>query len=55
MLKEKIQQLAKAYQAESIEIRRHIHAHPELSYQEVETGKYISSSLLAIPIIGIWP
>ena len=26
-------------------IRRHLHAHPELSYQEVDTGKFISKTL----------
>lgn len=45
MLKEKIQRLAKAYQSKVIEIRQHLHAHPELSYQEVETGKYIAQQL----------
>jgi amidohydrolase len=50
MLKEKIQQLANAYQSEAIEIRRHLHMNPELSYEEVETGKFISKTLTALGI-----
>jgi amidohydrolase len=45
MLKEKIQQLAKQYAAEFIEVRHHLHAHPELSYQEFETSKFIQQKL----------
>lgn len=45
MLKEKIKQLAKASHVEIVEIRRHLHSHPELSFQEVETGKFISRKL----------
>lgn len=45
MLKEKIKSLAEQYQQEFIEIRRHLHAHPELSYQEFETSKYIQHKL----------
>lgn len=45
MLKEKIKQLAKAYHQDTIAIRRHLHQHPELSYEEVETGKYIAAKL----------
>jgi len=50
MLLEKIKSLAKEYQAENITIRRHLHAHPELSYQEFETSKYIQAQLKAIGI-----
>ncbi len=45
MLKEKIQKLAKAYKSDIIDIRRHIHMNPELSFEEVETGKFISRKL----------
>lgn len=45
MLKEKIKNLAKNYKEEFISIRRHIHAHPELSYVEFETSKYIQEKL----------
>jgi hippurate hydrolase len=42
---EKIKKLAKEYADEFIEIRRHLHANPELSYQEFETSKFIQSKL----------
>ena len=45
MLKSKIKSLASAALPEIITIRRHIHAHPELSFEEVNTSKYISSKL----------
>ncbi len=44
-IKEKIKELAQKYQNHAIEIRRHLHTYPELSYQEVETGKYIAKQL----------
>lgn len=51
MLLQRIQQLAQQYSNEVIAIRRHLHAHPELSYQEWETSKYIQEQLnfLKIP------
>src|SRR5438105_12499558 len=45
MIKEKIKQLASAYANEFIEIRHHLHSHPELSYQEFETSKFIQQKL----------
>jgi hippurate hydrolase len=45
MLKEKIKTLAQQYEQEFIFIRRHLHAHPELSYQEFETSKYVQQKL----------
>lgn len=45
MLKEDIKQRSKDYADEFISIRRHLHAHPELSYQEFETSKYVQSKL----------
>ena len=45
MLKEEIKQLAKKYHQDVIAIRRHIHQHPELSFQEKETGRYIANQL----------
>jgi len=44
-MKAKIQQLSKEYLEEIRVVRRHLHANPELSYQEVETGKYICAKL----------
>lgn len=42
---EKIKSLAKKYAPEFIEVRHHLHAHPELSYQEFETSKFIQQKL----------
>ena len=42
---EKIKLLAKQYAAEFIAIRRHIHANPELSYEEFETSAFIQQKL----------
>ncbi len=51
MLKEKIRQLAKKYAPETIEIRRHLHANPELSYKEFQTSVFVKDRLkeLGIP------
>jgi hippurate hydrolase len=48
----KIKTLAKEYAAEFIEIRHHLHAHPELSYQEFETSKFVQGKLkdFGIPV-----
>ena len=40
-----IRQLAEQYLPMAIEIRRHLHRNPELSFHEVETGKYIAARL----------
>ena len=45
MLQEKIRQLAKQYADEFIAVRRHLHAHPELSYKEFETSSFIQQKL----------
>ena len=50
MLLQKIKQLAADYAPESIAIRRHIHANPELSYQEFNTSKFVQDKLTAIGI-----
>lgn len=42
-----IKQLAKKYAPDFIQIRRHLHAHPELSFQEYQTSQYIQSLLSA--------
>jgi amidohydrolase len=44
-MKERIKQLAQEYLADIITIRRHLHAHPELSYQEKETAQFVQSKL----------
>ena len=42
---ERIKSLAKKYAPEFIEVRQHLHAHPELSYQEFETSKFVQQKL----------
>ena len=42
---ERIKQLAASYNDEFIKIRHHLHAHPELSYQEFNTSKFIQEKL----------
>ena len=44
-LKERIQQLAEKYFKEFVEIRHHLHANPELSYQEFETSAFKQQKL----------
>ncbi len=50
MLKEKIRLLAKQYAPETIEIRRHLHAHPELSYKEFQTSAFVQEKLKSLGI-----
>lgn len=50
MLQEKIQQLAKKYFSEVQANRRHLHSHPELSFQEFETAKFIAQKLQSYQI-----
>ncbi len=50
MLKNRIKQLAKEYFKDTVAIRRHLHAHPELSYQEKKTGKYVAAQLKKVKI-----
>jgi amidohydrolase len=45
MLIEKIKMLAKQHAPEFIEVRHHLHANPELSYEEYETSKFIQQKL----------
>ena len=45
MLKETLQTAARNYKDEFIAVRRHLHAHPELSYQEFETSAYVQEKL----------
>jgi amidohydrolase len=45
MLQQKIRELAGLYAPQFVEIRQYLHAHPELSYQEFETSKFVQSKL----------
>jgi len=47
---EKIKSLARQYAPEFIDIRHHLHANPELSYQEFETARFVQDKLLAFNI-----
>ncbi|WP_100628732.1 M20 metallopeptidase family protein [Algoriphagus formosus] len=50
MLKEKIKSLAQELKEEVISNRRHLHANPELSYQEFETANFVKQKLEEIGI-----
>ena len=50
MLQEKIKQLAAQYATENITMRRHLHSHPELSYKEFETSKFVQQKLADLGI-----
>ena len=49
-MQSKIKSLAQQYATEFTDIRRHLHAHPELSYQEFETSKFVQGKLKAFGI-----
>ncbi len=42
---ERVQRLVKIGHIDAVAVRRHLHAHPELSFQEHETGRYIVDRL----------
>ena len=44
-MQEHIQLLARQLHAEAVNMRRHLHAHPELSFQEAETSRYVAARL----------
>lgn len=55
-LLESVRKESQALVAEVIQWRRHLHAHPELSYKEFNTAKFVSEKLRAMgltPIEGI--
>lgn len=41
----RLQDLAADFHADTVRLRRHLHAHPELSFAEKETGRYIAGRL----------
>jgi amidohydrolase len=49
-LLQKIKALAEANGQETVALRRHIHAHPELSYQEFNTVQYVADQLRRVGI-----
>lgn len=50
MTKETVQELARRFFEEIVKDRRHLHQHPELSFQETLTAQYISARLSAFGI-----
>ncbi|MFZ2906213.1 MAG: M20 family metallopeptidase [Cyclobacteriaceae bacterium] len=49
-LLEKIKSLSNSYSSEIVGLRRHLHANPELSYQEYNTVKFVAQTLRAFGI-----
>ena len=49
-LQEKIKALAKEFAPVQIAVRHHLHANPELSYQEFKTAAYVKAQLLEMGI-----
>lgn len=47
---ERIRQLAAEGQAGIVQVRRHLHAHPELSFQEQRTAAFIAGELRALGV-----
>jgi hippurate hydrolase len=45
MIIHKIKALARQWAGEFIDVRHHLHAHPELSFQEQETSRYVQQKL----------
>lgn len=45
MLKEKVQHLASELRSSIVDNRRHLHAHPELSFQEYQTSTFVKEKL----------
>ncbi|MFT7056687.1 MAG: amidohydrolase, partial [Roseivirga sp.] len=45
-----VKRLASEFAEDTIRVRRHIHANPELSFQEFETAKFVAAELRRIGI-----
>src|SRR5688572_2627350 len=52
-LLQRIKDLSEAISLETINLRRYLHANPELSYQEYNTAKYISENLRQVGVDSI--
>ncbi|WPP52750.1 M20 metallopeptidase family protein [Catalinimonas niigatensis] len=50
-LKEKIKSLTQENVSEIVNIRRHLHSHPELSFQEYQTAQYVADKLKSFGIV----
>lgn len=49
-IQEKIKQIADSHYRENVAVRRHLHKHPELSFQEFKTAAFVASRLKEIGI-----
>jgi amidohydrolase len=49
-MKEKVKHLASEYLASIIDCRRHLHSHPELSFEEFNTAAFVSAQLTTLDI-----
>lgn len=49
-IKDKVNALAQTFFQETVQMRRHLHQHPELSFEEYNTSAYVKSVLNAIGI-----
>lgn len=47
---EQIKRLAAAHHSDIVAVRRHLHAHPELSFEEIKTSAFICAQLDALDI-----
>ena len=45
-IKQLIKQKARQHFSYLVDVRRHLHTHPELSFKEIETSRYISTQLI---------
>lgn len=52
-IKDIIKRKAKDFKQEIIEVRRHLHQHPELSFQEIETVKFVEQKLIEYGVTKI--
>jgi len=52
-LLQKIKALSSAYSTHTISLRRHLHAHPELSYQEFQTVRFVAEQLTSFGIDSV--
>ncbi len=50
---EKIKGLSDQYWKSCVEIRRHLHKHPELSFHEDQTAQFVESQLQQLPFDGL--
>ncbi|MBJ6117183.1 amidohydrolase [Pontibacter sp. BT310] len=49
---DKIKELAKTYAPDTVQVRRHIHANPELSFEEYNTAAYVKQTLGSYGIVA---